>query len=56
MCSPGRFFAAHELKLMLAYLVLNYDVRSEIEGVIPKPSWYITNLVPNPTAKVLFRK
>lgn len=23
---PGRFFAAQEMKLMLAYLVLNYDI------------------------------
>lgn len=25
--SPGRFFSAHELKLMFAYMLLNYDIR-----------------------------
>ncbi|KAJ7660426.1 hypothetical protein B0H17DRAFT_832480, partial [Mycena rosella] len=32
---PGRFFAATELKAMLAHLVLNYDVKAEVEGVRP---------------------
>ena len=27
MNSPGRFFAANELKAMLAYVVLNYDLK-----------------------------
>jgi cytochrome P450 len=25
-CSPGRFFAAHQLKLILAVIIMNYDV------------------------------
>ncbi|KAJ7829871.1 cytochrome P450 [Mycena olivaceomarginata] len=32
---PGRFFAATELKAMLAHLVINYDVKAEVEGVRP---------------------
>jgi hypothetical protein len=28
-CSPGRFFAAAELKTMLCHLLLNYDVKFE---------------------------
>ncbi|KAI0072328.1 cytochrome P450 [Panus rudis PR-1116 ss-1] len=53
---PGRFFAASELKLMMAYLVLNYDVQMEEPGVIPPPVWYSVKVQPNPTAKVLFRR
>ncbi|KJA23965.1 hypothetical protein HYPSUDRAFT_39491 [Hypholoma sublateritium FD-334 SS-4] len=53
---PGRYFAASELKLMLAHLVVNYDVRLENEGVRPADMWVATSRVPNPTAEVLFRK
>ncbi|KAL4251285.1 cytochrome P450 family protein [Abortiporus biennis] len=53
---PGRFFAANELKAMLAHIVLNYDVKFEHEGVRPENVWFGTTLVPAPTAKVLFRK
>ncbi|KAF7367742.1 hypothetical protein MSAN_00838100 [Mycena sanguinolenta] len=31
----GRFFAATELKAMMAHLVLNYDVKPEVEGARP---------------------
>lgn len=55
-CSPGRFFAANELKAMLAHVVTTYDVKLENEGVVPEPLWVASALVPNPTAKVMFRK
>jgi hypothetical protein len=55
--SPGRFFAANELKLMLAHLVVNYDVQFENSSHIRPPNVYFSNsCVPNPTAKVCFRK
>ncbi|OCH95708.1 cytochrome P450 [Obba rivulosa] len=53
---PGRFFAANELKAMLAYILINYDVKFEREGVRPENKWISTAIVPDPTAKVLFRK
>ncbi|EPQ60474.1 cytochrome P450 [Gloeophyllum trabeum ATCC 11539] len=53
---PGRFFAAAELKAMLAHLVINYDVKLEDEGVRPKDTWFSTSRSPNRTAKVMFRK
>lgn len=53
---PGRFFAAHELKAMMAYLVMHYDVKMEQEGVIPERMWFATKLLPCPIAEVLFRK
>ena len=54
--SPGRFFAANELKAMMAHIVMNYDVKFEHEGVRPPNKWYGLSLGPDPTAKVLFRK
>ena len=53
---PGRFFAMNELKAMMAYVVMNYDIRTEEEGV--RPPNYISGMavIPNPMAKVLFRK
>jgi hypothetical protein len=54
--SPGRFFAANELKAMLAHLVLTYDVKLEDEGVRPTDMWFGGACMPNQTAEVLFRK
>lgn len=45
-----------ELKLVMAHLVLNYDVKlEEPENIVPSASWYTTARVPNLTARVLFR-
>ena len=54
--SPGSFFAAVELKTMLAHLVLNYDMKLENEGVRPPTLELALAIVPNIKAKVLFRK
>ena len=51
---PGRFFAATELKLMLALIVMKYDVK--LEGPHPQPLWVRTACMPNPKGEVLFRK
>ncbi|KAL5531375.1 hypothetical protein ACEPAG_4252 [Sanghuangporus baumii] len=53
---PGRFFAVNELKAMMAYLLMNYDIKAEVEGVRPENVYHATRLNPNPTAKVLLRK
>ncbi|GBE89843.1 Ent-kaurene oxidase [Sparassis crispa] len=53
---PGRFFAANELKVTLAYVALNYDVKFEHEGERPKNVWISTTVLPAPNAKVMFRK
>ncbi|KIL61610.1 hypothetical protein M378DRAFT_166728 [Amanita muscaria Koide BX008] len=53
---PGRFFAANELKAMLAHILLNYDVQMANGGGRPA-NWVVgTSTIPNPTAKVMFRK
>ncbi|KAI5993451.1 cytochrome P450, partial [Pisolithus albus] len=52
----GRFLAANELKTMLAYILMSYDVR--FEGGVSRPSiihWDL-NVIADPTARVMFRK
>jgi len=55
-CSPGRFFAANEMKTMLAHVVLNYDIKMADGGGRPEDVWFGRFPVPNPEAQVSFRK
>ena len=54
--SPGRFFASMELKAILAYLVMNYDM--ELEGGAKRPdNWrFGFSVLPNREAAAVFRK
>lgn len=54
--SPGRFFAANELKAMMAHVIVNYDVKFEKEGVRPENVYTGLSIQPDPDARVLFRK
>ncbi|KAJ9611675.1 hypothetical protein H2200_004859 [Cladophialophora chaetospira] len=51
---PGRFFAANELKLLLAYMIMNY----EFEPLMKRPpsKWIGTSLVPPLTDTVRIRR
>ncbi|KAI9806379.1 MAG: hypothetical protein M1825_006494 [Sarcosagium campestre] len=51
---PGRFFAANEIKLLLAYLTLNY----ELEPLETRPAdiWMATNCIPNLKATIRVRR
>ncbi|KAK4139536.1 cytochrome P450 [Dichotomopilus funicola] len=51
---PGRFFAANELKLMLAHLVLHYDIR--LGGDRPRNSWFGLNRIPPLEATIQIKK
>ncbi|KAJ7143834.1 cytochrome P450 [Mycena epipterygia] len=53
---PGRFFAADELKAMLAHILMNYDIRAEVEGVRPADDVFGIIVVPNRIGKVWVRK
>ncbi|KAJ6460006.1 cytochrome P450 [Mycena sanguinolenta] len=54
---PGRFFAATELKAMLAHVLLTYDIRFETGGTVrPTDQVFDGFRVPNSDAKLLFRK
>ncbi|KAH7381517.1 cytochrome P450 [Pyrenochaeta sp. MPI-SDFR-AT-0127] len=54
---PGRFFAAYEIKILLAKILTNYDIELE-GGVSSRPNDIAIDIrvVPNPMAKVLFKK
>jgi len=53
--SPGRFFAANEVKAMMAHFILNYDFKLE-QGVKPPDQWFGTSCLPNTQAPILFRR
>ena len=54
---PGRFFAAQELKLLLAHFLVYYDVRLDsVEQTRPKNVWFGMSCLPNPQAKIVLRK
>ncbi|KAI6039993.1 cytochrome P450 [Pisolithus marmoratus] len=53
---PGRFFAATVLKTLLAHIVISYDVKLEDEKSRPNTLHLGRSILPNPAAKVMFRK
>ncbi|KAJ7438633.1 cytochrome P450 [Mycena galericulata] len=53
---PGRFFAATEIKAMLAHILINYDVKAEIEGVRLPDEWFGSLRFPNRRGKIFIRK
>jgi hypothetical protein len=52
--SPGRFLVAHELKMIIAYLVQNYEIKPIAER--PKPIWIGQTIVPPIDAKLEVRR
>ena len=53
---PGRFFAGNEIKMALAYFLINYDIRLKEGEQRPKPMVIMMTKAPNPNAEVLFRR
>jgi len=51
---PGRFFAANELKLLLAYMVLNYDI--ELLEKRPEGQWVGQVALPPMKATIKVRR
>jgi len=52
---PGRFLAAYELKLMIAHVLLNYDVKLK-GGIRPEAEWFMQMTFISPKHKLMFRK
>ncbi|KAK0471577.1 cytochrome P450 [Armillaria novae-zelandiae] len=50
---PGRFFAVNELKALMSYVLLNFDVRMDKP---PSSMWFAGDHIPDQKSKVLFRK
>ena len=54
MGSPGRWLVAHQLKLMLAYVALNYDIQHI--GKRPLNFVFGDSIIPSPTATMKVRR
>ncbi|KAE9566254.1 Cytochrome P450 monooxygenase eqxH [Colletotrichum fructicola] len=52
---PGRFFAANEIKIALAHILLKYDWKLP-EGCNPQPVPFGMALLPDPTVKMQIRR
>lgn len=51
---PGRFFVAHELKLIMAAILLKYDIKMMDER--PQPQWFGATIIPPLDACVEIRR
>ncbi|PBK94111.1 cytochrome P450 [Armillaria gallica] len=50
---PGRFFAVSELKALMCYVFMNFDVKTDNKD--PPCMWFSSERFPNPSSKVSFR-
>ena len=55
-CSPGRFYAANELKTMLAHLLVNYDIKMANGAGCPAKTRIGQEIIPDTMTEVLFRR
>ncbi|RDW79914.1 hypothetical protein BP6252_04552 [Coleophoma cylindrospora] len=51
---PGRFFAAQQLKLTLAYIILNYEIQPIAKR--PENQWFVGSIGPPMSEKVRVRR
>ncbi|KAL7269164.1 hypothetical protein RUND412_008185 [Rhizina undulata] len=51
---PGRFFAVNELKLLMSYIILNYDFKVQ-SGKRPANVYFWVNCAPPMEAELLFK-
>ncbi|KAK0226712.1 cytochrome P450 [Armillaria fumosa] len=50
---PGRFFAVNEMKALMCYVLMNFDVKID---KVPPSMWFSSEQFPNQSSKVSFRK
>lgn len=55
IASPGRFFAVNEVKSLLAYTLLNYDITTR-DGERPMNQTFQNINMPDMKAEILFRR
>ncbi len=56
MCR-GQFFAVDEQKVLIAHVLVTYDIKFQDDRrAPPEPSWIGPGLLPDETSKVMFRK
>lgn len=54
LCSPGRFLAVAEMKLIIASMILQYDLKL-IPGTKPKRWWYAQSRIPELKLPILVK-
>jgi len=52
---PGRFFAAMELKVLLAYIICNYDFKLTTDGARPKNTFFSFSCMPDFDTELMFK-
>ncbi|EFX01165.1 cytochrome p450 monooxygenase [Grosmannia clavigera kw1407] len=53
---PGRFFAGNEIKMMLAYYLINFEMKLQQGQRRPYPMMVMMSKTPDPNGEVLFRR
>jgi cytochrome P450 len=53
---PGRFFASNVIKTVLAYYLINYDLRLKPGTDRPVPMALVMTKAPNPSTEIEFRR
>ncbi|KAL5041778.1 cytochrome P450 [Aspergillus fruticulosus] len=53
---PGRFFVSNEVKIIVSYLIMNFDMALPDGQGRPRPITYDVAFKPDPNQEVLFRK
>lgn len=53
---PGRFFVSHEVKIILAELLTNYDLKFATGTERPQDTYHDFTIIPNSQAELLIRK
>ncbi|POS79705.1 cytochrome P450 [Diaporthe helianthi] len=53
---PGRFFAGNEIKMILAYFLINFDIKLKDGESRPKSMMLMMSKTPNPNAEIMFRR
>jgi cytochrome P450 len=53
--SPGREFAINEIKLMLAFVLLRYDVKTK-DGKRPQVTKFGALILPDMKAEIMFKE
>lgn len=53
---PGRFFASNEIKMILAYFLVNFDLKLKDGETRPKAMILMMSKTPDPNAEIMFRR
>lgn len=52
---PGRFFAANEIKVLMVYTLMSYDIKFPPSTPIPQVTWYSGKAMLDMTTHLLWK-